>query len=249
MNLLLHQARFDLLGVKRNTRARVMAFAFPILLLVILAGLASGTTTVNGDTIALKRFYVPGIIAMALMGSAFATVVATVVGRRENGVFKRRRATPVPAWVIVGGQALATVALCAATTTALLVVAAVAYDITIGPTALLGVALAVLAGAIVFSALAYAVSTLVPNVDAAQPTVQLTMFPIYFISGIWFTTDDMPKALQTIGELLPVQPVADLLHRAFLDPGVIARDVAVLAVWTAVALIVAAKRFSWLPKS
>ena len=96
--------------------------------------------------------------------------------------------------------------------------------------------------------MAYAVASLIPNVDAAQPAVQLTMLPLYFISGIWFSTDELPDALQKIAHLLPVEPLADVLHHAFLNQTVNAGDLAVLAAWAVLGLLVAVRRFSWLPR-
>jgi ABC-2 type transport system permease protein len=248
MRLLAHEIHYDLLALRRNPRTRVFTFAFPLILLVILVGLGGGHTTVDGARIAMKRFFVPGIIGMALLTSAYASTVASVVTRRQTGVYKRRHATPVPAWVVVSGQALTTLITALTSTTILLVVAHAAYGVGLDGRGLLNVAVAVLIGAPVFACVGFAVATLVSNADGVQPAVQLTMLPLYFISGIWFTTDGMPAALRTIGEALPVQPVVDLLHRAFVSPALPGRDLAVLAAWSAAGLLLAAKRFSWVPR-
>ncbi len=59
--LLAHQARFELLASFRNPRARFFTFFFPVLLLVIFAGLfGHGTTTVDGVKVHTARFFVPG---------------------------------------------------------------------------------------------------------------------------------------------------------------------------------------------
>ena len=59
--------------------------------------------------------------------------------------------------------------------------------------------------------------------------MQLTILPLYFISGIWFTTDELPNALQKVAEYLPVEPLAHQLHLALLDPHIDGSDLATLA--------------------
>lgn len=249
MTLLAHEIRFDLLAVWRNPRARVMTLAFPLILLVILVGISKGgTTTFGGDPVSLRRFFVGGILAMSLMSACYAALVSTVVAQREHGVFKRRRATPVPAWVIVAGQALTTTIVALATSTVLLLVAHGLYGIGIPAQGIAVAGVAALVGALAFSSVAFAVATLIPNVDAAQPAVQLTMLPLYFISGIWFTTDDLPEGLRRVAELLPVEPLAHSLHLAFQSATFDGRDLLTLAAWAVAGALFAARRFSWLPQ-
>ncbi|MDX6679732.1 MAG: type transport system permease protein [Solirubrobacteraceae bacterium] len=248
MNLLAHEIRYDLLAIARNPRARVMTLAFPLILLVILVGISTGQTTVDGDAVGIKRFLVGGIATMSLMGAAYGSVVATVVTQRENGVYKRRRATPVSALVVVLGQAVATVTVALSTTAVLLVVAQALYGVGTSATGLALIAFAVVIGSLVFSCLAYAMASVVPNVDAAQPAIQLTMLPLYFLSGIWFSIDGLPDVVRGFARALPVEPLADLVHRGMQHPSLNLRDLAVLAAWAVAGAAIAARRFSWLPK-
>jgi ABC-2 type transport system permease protein len=249
MTLLAHEIRFDLLALWRNPRARVMTLAFPLILLVILVGISKGgTTTVGGDDVSLRRFFVGGIMAMSLLTACYGSLVINVVSQREYGIYKRRRATPVPAWIVVAGQALTTTVMALATSTALLLAARVLYGIGIPAQGIAVAAVAAVAGALAFSALAFAVASVVPNVDAAQPAVQLTMLPLYFVSGIWFSTDDLPEGLRKVAELLPVEPLAHAVHVAFLSGTLDGGDLLTLAVWAVLGVVVAARRFSWLPR-
>jgi ABC-2 type transport system permease protein len=249
MSLLAHEIRFDLLAVWRNPRARVMTVAFPLLLLVILVGISKGgTTTVNGAGVSLRRFFVGGILAMSLLTACYGSLVATVVAQRETGVFKRRRATPLPAWTIIAAQALTTTIVALATSSALLVAARLLYGIGIPARGIALAAVAAVFGALAFSAIAYAVASVIPNVDAAQPAVQLTMLPLYFISGIWFSTDELPEWLRRVAEVLPVEPLAHAVHVAFLSSRLDGGDILTLAIWAVAGVAVAARRFSWLPQ-
>lgn len=250
MSLLIHQARYDLLSLARDKRARAMTFAFPLILLVILCAISGdATSTVDGHELSLKAFLLPGIVTMSVLTASYGTLVGSAVSLRETGVFKRRRATPVPAATIVLARALATLGLCAGTTIVLLVVAQAAFSIGVSAAGLAITALMVVVAALAYSCLGYAASTVIGSVDAAQPAVQLTMLPLYFISGIWFSTDGLPQGLQKVAELLPVEPLSHALHVAALGRGLDLGDVGVLAVWAVAGAVVAARRFSWLPRA
>ena len=150
--LLAHEVRWDLIAMFRNKRARFFTLAFPLLLLVILVGIAKGgTATVGGTQTTLRQFFVGGILALSLLSACYAALVGTVVSEREYGVLKRRRATPVPAWIVVAAQAIATLVVAIASTVILLVVARVLYGVGTSPAGLAVVALAVVAGGLAFA--------------------------------------------------------------------------------------------------
>jgi ABC-2 type transport system permease protein len=250
MSLLLHQTRFDLLGVARDKRARFMGLAFPLLLLVVLSGISGdATTTVDGHTVSLKAFYLPGVVTMSLLMASYGSLVVIAVAQRETGVFKRRRATPLPAWTLIAGRALATLVAGLVSSVVLLLVARFAFDVTVSASGLLAFLVLGTVAVVAYSCLAYGVSSLVRTVEATQPVVQITLLPLYFISGIWFTTDDMPEGLRRVAEVLPIEPLAHGLHTAAMGGGIEWGSAARLLLWGAIGLVVAARRFSWLPKS
>ena len=251
--LLLHQARYDTLASLRNPRARFFTFMFPILLMVIFASVFGHdkTTTVDGTTVSLARFFVGGIMAMTVIVTAYAGLVITVTQAREAGALKRRRATPVPAPILIGGQALATLLTAAFTETLLLVVARIGYGVAFSGGALAAMAVTVIVGTLAFACLGYAVAGLIGSPDAAQPVVQATMLPLYFISGVWIPTSSLSPTLRHIAEIFPVEHLAAALHlasvRGSLTAALSPTDLVVLAAWAFATAVFAARRFSWLP--
>ena len=250
--LLLHEALYDLKISVRNPRARFMGFFFPIVLLVVFTGVfGNGHTVVDNVRVSLKVFYVPGILAMSIVVNAYASLVIMVSGLRERGVLKRRRATPVPAVVLIGGQALSTVATTAVTAAILLVIAKLVYGVGLAGPAILAVACTALIGTFAFACIGYAVSGLIGSQDAAQPIVQMTMLPLWFISGVFIPIANLSRGLKDVADVFPVQHLANSLHLASVHSSfatsISGTDIIVLAVWAAGAAGFAAWRFSWLP--
>lgn len=250
-----HTLSFELRTLARNKRARLFTIAFPVLLLVVLSGLSSGAdhVTVDGESVAMDRFFLPGILAMSTVTSCFAGLVQVIVGRRHMGIYKRRRATPVPAHVLVVAQCLASSAMAAVSALVLLVVAGAAFGIGVSAAGLVAIALTVVVGALSLCAVAFAVAAAIPSPDAAQPVVQLVMFPVLFVSGIWFPADELPGWLDAVAQALPVAHVSHAMHRAVeagsLGDALSVGDLAVLVAWAAGAALLAARRFSWLPST
>lgn len=252
--LIAHQVRYDLRASVRNPRARFFTFFFPIVLLVVFNGVfGNGHTVVDGTQVELSRFYVPGILAMSIVVASYANLVISITTLREAGVLKRRRATPVAPAVLVAGQALSTVVITVAMATVLLVIAKVFYGVGMSGGALLAIAITTAVATLSFACIAYAVSILVGSPDAAQPIVQATMLPLWFISGVFIPTASLSSGLRDIGKLFPVAHVAGALHlasvRSSFGSAFSGSDLLVLAVWGVAAAAFCAWRFSWLPST
>jgi ABC-2 type transport system permease protein len=231
--LLFHEARFDTLASMRNPRARFFTFMFPILIMVIFSSVFGHdkTTLVDGTRVTLAHFFVGGIMAMS--------------------VIKRRRATPVPPGIIIGGQALSTLVTAAMTSTLLLLLARVFYGVGLSVGSLAALAVVITVGTLSFACVGYAVAGLIGSPDAAQPIVQATMFPLYFISGVWIPTSSLSPTLRHIAEVFPVEHLAAALHLATVRGSFTAAlsptDLIVMAAWAVGAGLFAVRRFSWLP--
>ena len=250
VSLVLHQARFELVAFLRNSQARFFTVLLPLLFLVIFATVF-GNEQVGPTGVRAATYFVPGIAAMGVISASFVNLVMSIVAERESGTLKRRRATPVPASVLIAGRTLTAMAVSLAVMAILLVVGRLAYGVEI-PAAALPAALVVgLAGAGSFAVLGFAVASLIGSADAAQPMVQAVTLPLYFISGVFVPNLSLPSWLQTVGQLFPVEHLAAALHTA-LDPAasglpIAWGDLGVLAVWATVGLIIAIRRFSWVP--
>jgi ABC-2 type transport system permease protein len=198
-------------------------------------------------------YYVPGIIVFGLIAATFSNLVVTVVRYREAGIYKRRRATPVSASVVIVGRALVAAVSALAITAVLLVIGWTAYGAHIPSRTAPAFLLDIIVGALVFCCLGFAAASVIKKADAAQPVVQAVILPLCFLSGVFIPILELPHWLIDVGKVFPVHALADSLLAAYnphtVGSGLNWVDLAVLAAWGTAGLIIAIRRFSWLPRT
>jgi ABC-2 type transport system permease protein len=248
--LVMHQLRFDVLASLRNRRVVFLSIALPVLLLVVLTGLYGDSPNVEaiGREVSAERAFVPGIMALAVLTSSFMTLLMTVAGQRQAGVLKRRRATPVPAIVLILGRTLTATAISIAAVSVMLVIADAGYDIAPPAGFELPMLLGVVVGSVCFACCGYALAGLVTSPESAGPIVQVVLLPLQLISGVYFPTDGLPDWLHTVASVFPLVHVTQALQHGMLpDPSIAWGDLGVMALWAVGAAAVAVRTFRWLP--
>ena len=190
-------------------------------------------------------------MTLGIIAAAFINLVVSVTAQRETGVLKRRRATPVPAFVLIAGRALAAVVVALSTTVVLLVIGWAAFDAHVPARTAPALVLTVVVGALSFCCLGYAVASIIHDQDAAQPVTQGIMLPLYFISGVFVAESTLPRWIVDVAAIFPVRHLAAALLTAYnphtRGPGLAPWDLLIVAAWGAGGLIVALRRFSWVP--
>lgn len=254
VRLALHQFRFDLRAFLRNRQSRFFTLVLPVLFLVIFASVFHrGTVKVAGGSIGTSVYYVPGIIALAIIAAAFVNLVISVTALRETGALKRRRATPVPAAAIIAGRALTSVVVALVTTTVLLGMGWLLYGVSVPARTAPALALTVIVGTLAFCCLGFALASVIRNQDSAQPITQAAVLPLYFISGVFIAVPALPHWLVDVAAFFPVRHLAAALLTAYnphtSGAGFAGGDLLVVVLWGAAGLAIALWRFSWVPLS
>ena len=249
-----HQFMFELRGFLRNTQARTFTILLPIVFLVIFVAVFGNHTVPlpSGARIKTSTYYIPGLTTLGIISAAFTNLVVSVVTQRESGILKRRRAAPVPAYVLILGRALVAVVVALFMCALMMAIGSIFFGATVPSHTLPGVASVAVLGAVSFCTVGYAVSTFIGEADAAQPIIQVTMLPLYFISGVFVPANQIPSWLTNVAGVFPVKHLSSALLTAY-DPtttgaGFSGGDLAVLAAWGLGGLVVAIWRFSWSPR-
>jgi ABC-2 type transport system permease protein len=195
---------------------------------------------------------VPGICTLGIIATSFVNLVITITAQRESGVLKRRRSTPVPAWVLIASRTL-TSAILAIALVAIVAIGRIVYGVHLPGAALPAFVLGVIVGAAAFCCLSFAAASFIRSEDSAQPVIQAIILPLHFISGVLVPKDQLSSTLRDIASVFPVSHLDNALFKAF-DPattgsGIAGADLLILAIWGAVGMLIALQRFTWSPQS
>jgi ABC-2 type transport system permease protein len=221
----------------RNPSAAFFNFLLPILLLVLTAT-AFDVADEGLDVL------IPGVAAMGVLATTFTSLAFNLTWLRDEGILKRIRGTPMPPAAYVAGLI---------GSAALNAVLQVAIVVTIGnlvygvdwphDPALL--ALFTVLGLVCFSALGIAFSHVIPNEEAAPAYTNAVFLPLIFISGVFYSADELPEALKVVAEALPLKHLIDGLSEAIVGGGDAGTAALVLAAWTVVGVVLAVRFFRW----
>jgi ABC-2 type transport system permease protein len=244
--LLAHQVKYEQLSFWRNPQSAVFTFVFPVVFVVIMGALFGGisrSSYFNG--LSALQYYVPTIAALSVLGSCYGQLAVALAIRRQNGILKRVRATPLPAWAYFAGL-LAHCVLVSVVDVALIVGIGRLYGVPLPSHWLALVATLVLAAAS-FCALGVAVASIIANAEAAPAVAQLVLFPLLFLSGTYLPIHS--ALLNRITGWLPVRPFNEALTGPLvMHAGVDWSHLAVLAGWGVLGAVVAIRRFRWDPR-
>jgi ABC-2 type transport system permease protein len=250
--MLRHQARYDLLRSWRNRQTRFFAVFLPVILLIMFTTLF-GKYTVNAPGGPLKQnfYYIPGLTALGIINAACLNLAIAVVTERQNGILKRRRSKPVPAWVLVGGRGVTALVSVLVVTAVLLVLGGIGYGVLPRAAALPGLACTLVVGTAAFACIGYGMVPFLRDPESAQTTTQAFMLPLYFISTIFLPPRLVPPTLRHIAQWFPVEHLSHSLFITFnphlTGSGFDGTDLAVITAWGLAGLAVALRRFRWAP--
>jgi ABC-2 type transport system permease protein len=245
-HLLFHQVRYEQLSFWRNPQSAFFTFAFPVVIIVIFGAMfrSIGPSSYFYGRSALQ-YYVPTIAAVSVLGSCYSQLAIVLAMRRQDGILKRVRATPLPAGTYFLGL-LAHCVMVSVVDILLIVGVGRVFGVPF-PTHWLEIAAALVLGAASFCALGVAVASLIRNAEAAPAVVQLVLFPLVFISGTYVPIHS--AVLDRVSGALPVRPFNQTLLGSFSQhAGLDWRNLGVLLAWGAAGALVAVARFRWTPR-
>ena len=250
--LLVSQFRADLKIFWRSPQSRYFTLLLPVVFLVIFAAIFNGTTVVDGKQVDITTYYVPAIVTLGIISASFVNLTQAIVAQREAGVLKRARATPVPAGIVIASRAAVGVIVALVMSGLLLVIGRVAYGVHVPSSTMLGLVITVIVGAASFCCLGFAISTRIRTADAAAPVTNLTVLPLYFISGVFVPEDQIPSGLRAIADVFPIRHLAVAMLTPFIHTngaGIAAGDLLIVAAWGVAGLAFAARSFQWSPRT
>jgi ABC-2 type transport system permease protein len=247
MRLFVHELRAQQLLFWRNREAAFFSFLFPIILLVLL-GSVYGDDEIEG--VSGATFLLAGLIGYGVAATAFASLAITLVVRREAGLLKRVRGTPLSPATYLAAVIASMVIVIALQAAAQVLIGRflLEADWPASPASFVAV---LVIGAASFAALGLAVTTLVRTGEGSSAVVNAIYLPMAFISGAFFSPRDLPRFLEVLSEALPLTYLLRLIRSTFIEGETLTSSPGALSavlVWGLFGLVVAARMFRWEPR-
>ncbi len=203
--------------------------------------------TVSGAEIRYVDWVVPGVLAMNMVFSGLFGVGYVVVRYRRSGYLKRLHATPLSALEFLVAQVLSRLILIVVINTTIFLATDVLLDLRMEGSYLLLLAVAVL-GAVCMISLGLLVAARVRSEELASGLLNLLIWPMMIVSGVWFSLEGAHPWLQQIARLSPLTHLLEAARAVMLDGagvGDIARNMLVLGSMGTVFLVLGAGSFRW----
>jgi ABC-2 type transport system permease protein len=251
VRMILRQVRYEQLSFWLNPLGAFFTLGFSTIFLVLLSAIAGHSTIGSGyGNLKLAQYYLATFVAYGIMAACFTVLAQTLVNRREMGLLKRLRLSPIPTWALLAAIVTSTLVIALLQMVILLAVGRLGFSDYL-PVHPLAFVLTVVVGMISFTGLGIGISTLVPNPDAAGPMISIVFFLLLAFSGLYFPITP-GTTLANISGYFPVRHLITAVLASFNLPRGASpwawHDLGVMAIWGAVGLFIAIRRWDWAPR-
>jgi ABC-2 type transport system permease protein len=246
MRYFTHELRGQLLLYVRSKELAFFTFLLPLILFVLL-GSVYGHDIIEGYK--GSRYLEAGMLGYGVVSTAFAGLAIFMIIRRESGILKRVRATPLPPWAYISAVLASTLFAYALNSLAMIALGRALFSVPI-PDRIFSLVLTLLLGAVAFAAMGLGLTALIRSAEGASASVNAIYLPMSFISGAFFSPHSFPQFLRAIANVLPltyfIRLTRDVMLRGdqlWSQPGAIA----VVAAWGLAGAVLAVRNFRWEP--
>jgi ABC-type multidrug transport system permease subunit len=192
-------------------------------------------------------FVIPGLLGMNIMGSSIWGLGFTIVDARRKKLLKRLVATPMSRVEYLLAYLISRLVLLVVEVIVLLGFAAVFFGVPVRGS-LIQLSLIILASVFAFGGLGLLIASRAQTIEGASGLMNVTMMPMWVLSGVFFSSENFPKAFQPLIQALPLTATNNALRASMLRGEgwtVVGPEIALLAIWAVATLWLALKWFRW----
>ncbi|MFF0065093.1 ABC transporter permease [Streptomyces sp. NPDC005279] len=240
------QTAFETRMLLRNGEQLLLTVVIPSLLLVLFSTvdiLTLPTAATGGSGGKAVDFLAPGVLALAVMSTAFTGQAIATGFERRYGVLKRLGASPLPRWALMSAKTLSVLATEVLQIVLLTVIAfALGWSPHGNPASVL---LLLVLGTAAFSGLGLLMAGTL-KAEATLAAANLVFLLLLVGGSVIVPLDRFPDGVQSVLALLPISALSDGLRNVLQHgAGVPWGDLGILAVWAVLGLGAAARLFRW----
>lgn len=192
-------------------------------------------------------FVIPGLLGMNIMGGSIWGLGFAIVDGRRKKLLKRLVATPMSRAEYLMAFVISRLGVLIAEVVVVLGFAVVAFGVPMRGS-LLQLAVIVLMSTFAFGGLGLLIASRVQTIEAVSGLANASMVPMWVLSGVFFSSENFPQAIQPFIKALPLTATNDALRATMLrgDGWVsVLPEIAILVVWAIVCGWLALKLFRW----
>jgi ABC-2 type transport system permease protein len=249
VKLFFHELRAQQLMFWRNREAAFFTFFLPVIFFLIF-GAIYGDEEITEDNIRGAEFLQAGMIGYGVAATCFAGLGITLVIRRESGVLKRVRSTPLPPATYILALLGSMIVVFLIEAALIIAIGRFLFDVPV-PERLLSLLFVLLLGALAFAAMGLGIAGLVRSSEGSSAVINAVYLPMAIISGTFFSTESYPGFLKAIADVLPLTHYTELTRDVMVSDQHFWSDsgaIGVVALWGAIGLIGTIKGFRWQPR-
>ncbi|GAB3263413.1 ABC transporter permease [Nocardioides dilutus] len=240
--MVLTQARMESRLMLRNGEQLLIAIVIP---LIVLVGLVSAADSLGLDyDDPVVDVVTPGVLALAVLSTAFTSLAIATGFERRYGVLKRLGTSPLPRAGLLAGKILALLLVELLQVAVISVTGALlGWSPSPGVAGLVGAALAVLVGTAAFASL----GLLVAGTLRAEATLAMAnlVYLLLLVGGAVVLPAAAYGGFGEVATWLPSGALGEAMREALLKGSLAGRDLAVLGGWAALGAVTASRTFSW----
>ena len=200
----------------REPLALFFTIAFPALFLLLIgAGFGAGNEPFAGSQFGYIDLQVPALSGMILGTIALNALPSMTANNRERGIFRRFKATPMPAWQWMASEITAHLLIALASMVVLVIIGRTVFGAWL-PSNIGAVLVAFVLSALSFMAFGYLVASLAPTPRIATAAGQLLFLPMFMLSGAAMPLNLLPGSVQAVAEWMPMTHVIRLMQGVWL---------------------------------
>lgn len=228
----------------REPAALFFTLVFPLMLLVIFGSVFGNDPADGFNDQGAMDIAVPGYGGMIIGTTAFMSIPIVISQYRQNGIFRRMRATPVKPYAIIISQMIVNLALTLAGLALLYIGGKILYDLKTPelPGVLLGT---ILIGFLSLASVGFLIGSLAGTSRTASVIGNIVYFPQLFLSGAALPREMFSDSLRKWTEFLPMTQLNNAMKDAWLYRETNLTSLAILAAIGITAAVISARVFSW----
>lgn len=229
------------------------ALFLPVMMLVLFVALfGSDAYLTEYGEVSRAQFYTPALAVFSAASATFTNLSINLSIRRDEGILRRVRGTPLPPWIYLAGVIGSAVCMALLGTVAVVTLGVVAYGVNIELVKLPAMLVTFVIGATAFATWGVALAALTRTAAAAPAVANAVILPLAFVSNVFVSFEgDPPAWLLLVGDVFPLRHFVISFGEAMSPfsevPALLPERLGVLVAWTVVGALVAWRKFRWEP--